>query len=462
MLRPISTLADLSRLWLALLLMPLLWALPSTAVHAAQFKGDDLYELPAGQTISEDLFVVGNSVVIDGTVDGDLFAAGLTIRIDGVVTGHVFASGSFVLLTGEVQGDLYAIGDTVIVEGTVAEDLRVAAGGESAIPGNLATMLQNEELMLDSVVTVKMTGSGRGVVVEPDARIGGDTLAAGADILLAGQFDSDVLAAGANIRLTDSASVSGDFRGDAGSNFAVGGHIAGDAEFKSPKFDFGDGLSVGGTLAYGAPAPVAQAPATAQFYEWDPQAAQNAESSGGNWGTWIFRTLSVLVGTALLVFLSNRIGRSFFEGAATEIRTQAGMAVVWGVVSLLAMPFMLGLLPFLGFVFFGVPVAIMIWAFLMLIWFVFWVFSPLITGRTLGSLLEGALPGEQVAWPKILVGVVIVVLAARLVFLPSGAGLPDLVRGILSAVGAVVIVLSYILAVGGWVQTWGRGGRQAA
>jgi len=170
----------------------------------------------------------------------------------------------------------------------------------------------------------------------------------------------------------------------------------------------------------------------------------------------------VLAGTALLVFLSNRIGRSFFEGAATEIRTQAGMAVVWGVVSLLAMPFMLGLLPFLGFVFFGVPVAIMIWAFLMLIWFVFWVFSPLITGRTLGGLLEGALPGEQIAWPKILAGVVIVVLAARLVFLPSGAGLPDLVRGILGAVGAVVIVLSYILAVGGWVQTWGRGGRQAA
>ena len=461
MLRPTSILAGLSRLWLALLLMPLLWALPSTAIHAAQFKGDNLYELPAGQTISEDLFVAGSSLVISGTVDGDLFATGQTIRIDGVVTGHVFAAGAIVLLTGEVQGDLYAVGETVIVEGTVAEDLRVAGGGnEMSI--DMADMFQNEEFTLDQVMKIRMTGPDKGVVVSPDARIGGDTLAAGMDISLAGQFGSDVHAAGANIFLTDTASVSGNFRGEAGSDLAVGGHIAGDADLKSPQFEFGDGLSVGGTFAYGAPAPVAQAPATAQFYEWDPQAAQNAESSGGNWGTWIFRTLSVLVGTALLVFLSNRIGRSFFEGAASQIRTQAGMAVVWGVVSLLAMPFMLGLLPFLGFVFFGVPVAIMIWAFLMLIWFVFWVFSPLITGRTLGSLLEGALPGEQVAWPKILVGVVIVHQAARLVFLPSGAGLPDLVRGILSAVGAVVIVLSYILAVGGWVQTWGRGGRQAA
>ena len=461
MLRPTSTLAGLSRLWLALLLIPLLWALPSTAVHAAQFKGDDLYELPAGQTISEDLFAAGNSLVISGTVDGDLFAAGQTIRIDGIVTGHVFAAGSIILLTGEVQGDLYAAGATVIIEGTVAEDLRVAAGGQDATV-NMAGMFQNEDFIQDSVLQLRMAGPDHGVVVSPDARIGGDTLAAGMDISLAGHFGSDVHATGANITLTDTASVSGDLHGEAGSEFVVRGHIAGDAELKSPQFEFGDGLSVGGTLAYGAPAPVAQAPATAQFYEWDPQAAQNAESSGGNWGTWIFRTLSVLVGTALLVFLSNRIGRSFFEGAASQIRTQAGMAVVWGVVSLLAMPFMLGLLPFLGFVFFGVPVAIMIWAFLMLIWFVFWVFSPLITGRTLGSLLEGALPGEQVAWPKILVGVVIVVLAARLVFLPSGAGLPDLVRGILSAVGAVVIVLSYILAVGGWVQTWGRGGRQAA
>lgn len=461
MLRPISTLAGHSRLWLALLLMPLLWVLPSAAVHAAQFKGDDLYELPAGQTISEDLFAAGNSLVISGTVDGDLFAAGQTIRIDGVVTGHVFAAGSIILLTGEVQGDLYAAGATVIVEGTVAEDLRVAAGGQDAT-ANMAGMFQNEEFIQDSVLQLRMAGPDHGVVVAPDARIGGDTLAAGMDISLAGHFGSDVHAAGANITLTDTASVSGDLYGEAGSEFVIRGRIAGDADLQSPQFEFGDGLSVGGTLAYGAPAPVAQAPATAQFHEWNPQADQHAESSGGNWRTWIFRTLSVLVGTALLVFLSNRIGRSFFEGAATQIRTQGGMAVVWGVVSLLAMPFMLGLLPFLGFVFFGVPVAIMIWAFLMLIWFVFWVFSPLITGRTLGGLLEGALPGEQVAWPKILAGVVIVVLAARLVFLPSGAGLPDLARGILSAVGAVVIVLSYILAVGGWVQTWGRGGRQAA
>ena len=461
MIRPVSLIDGPARLWLSLLLMPLLWALPTTAVHAAQFEAGDRYELAAGQTISEDLFWAGNALVIEGTLDGDLFAAGQTIRIDGVVTGHVFAAGAFVLLRGEVQGDLYAAGETVIVEGTVGKDLRVAAGGGNEMPANMATMFPGDDFALDPAVMDQMN-SGKGVVVESSARIGGDTLAAGTDVSLAGQFGSDVDAAGTSIHLTDSASVSGDFTGEAGSSLAVGGSIAGDADLKAPEFDFGQGLSVGGTLAYGAPEADPQAPAMAQFHEWDPQAAQHAESSGGNWGTWIFRTLSVLAGTALLVFLSNRIGRSFFEGAADQIRSQAGMAVVWGVVSLLAMPFLLGLLPFIGYVFFGVPVAIMIWAFLMLIWFVFWVFSPLITGRMLGSLLEGALPGEQIAWPKILAGVVIVVLAARLVFLPSGAGLPDIVRGILSAVGTVVIVLSYILAVGGWVQTWGRGGRQAA
>ncbi|MXZ42018.1 MAG: polymer-forming cytoskeletal protein [Caldilineaceae bacterium SB0666_bin_21] len=235
MLRPTSTLAGLSRLWLALLLMPLLWALPSTAVHAAQFKGDDLYELPAGQTISEDLFVAGRSLVISGIVDGDLFAAGQTIRIDGVVTGHVFAAGEIVLLTGEVQGDLYAAGETVIVEGTVAEDLRVAGGGNE-MSVEIADMFQNEEFTLDPVMRFRMTDSGKGVVVSPDARIGGDTLAAGMDISLAGQFGSDVHAAGANVFLIDTASVSGDFRGEAGSDLAVGGRIAGDSVIKSPQF----------------------------------------------------------------------------------------------------------------------------------------------------------------------------------------------------------------------------------
>ena len=462
MLRPASFLDVLARPWLALLLMPLLWALPTAAVHAAQFEAGDRYELAAGQTISEDLFWAGNALVIEGTLDGDLFAAGQTIRIDGVVTGHVFAAGAFVLLRGEIQGDLYAAGETVIVEGIVGEDLRIAAGGGNEMPANMATMFQSDDLALDPAAMDRMVNAGKGIVVESSARIGGDTLAAGTDVSLAGQFGSDVHATGTSIHLTDSASVSGDFISEAGSALAVGGSIVGDADLKSPEFDFDQGLSVGGTLAYGAPEPDPQAPATARFHEWDPQAAQQGENPGGNWGTWIFRTLSVLAGTALLVFLSNRIGRSFFEGAADRIRSQAGMAVVWGVVSLLAMPFLLGLLPFVGFVFFGVPVAIMIWAIMMLIWSVFWVFSPLITGRTLGSLLEGALPGEQIAWPKILAGVVIVVLAARLVFLPSGAGLPDVVRGILGAIGTVVIVLSYILAVGGWVQTWGRGGRQAA
>ena len=448
------------RLWIGLLSMLLLWGLQATSVYAVQFEGGNQYELTLGETVSEDLFVAGNSVVISGTIDGDLFAAGQTIRIDGVVTGHVFAAANLILVTGEVQGDLYAAAETVIVEGTVGKDLRVAAGGESQFSRDFVNFIP-DEANLDADLMQLMSGPS-GVVVAPEARIGGDTLAAGADVELSGTFGSDIQVFGGKIALADTITVSGDVTGEAGEHFEVAGRVEGGVDIKSSEFEFDPSLSIGGKLAYGTHEPDPQAPALAEFYLWDPEAENGEQNTGRSWRTWIFRTLTVLVGSVLLVFLSIRVGQTNWDNAAYQIRTQAGMAVVWGVVSLLGVPILLLLLPFIGYLFFGIPIAIMIWAVLMLAWMFFWVFSPLITGRTLGGVLGGVLPEEQVAWPNILAGVLILVLIARLVFLPSGAGLPGIVNGIASAVSIVVIVLSYILAVGGWVQSWGRGGQRPA
>ena len=53
----------------------------STARAVVFYDGE---RIPAGVVIEDDVFIVGNNVVVEGTVTGDLFAAGEEV----VTSGH--------------------------------------------------------------------------------------------------------------------------------------------------------------------------------------------------------------------------------------------------------------------------------------------------------------------------------------------------------------------------------------
>ena len=73
-------------------------------------------------------FRVGEDVVIaaDEMIDDDLYLLGKTVTINGTVNGDVMANGRKVVLNGEVGGDLTGCGQTFIVDGKVGDDLRMA------------------------------------------------------------------------------------------------------------------------------------------------------------------------------------------------------------------------------------------------------------------------------------------------------------------------------------------------
>ena len=68
-----------------------------------------------GEVINDDLFVGGETVIVDGTINGDLIAAGQTVTINGKVTGNVVAAGSSVIVNGEVGHDVFAAGAVVTI-----------------------------------------------------------------------------------------------------------------------------------------------------------------------------------------------------------------------------------------------------------------------------------------------------------------------------------------------------------
>jgi cytoskeletal protein CcmA (bactofilin family) len=113
--------------------------------------------IPAGETVTSDLYVFAGTVRVEGTIDGDLVAMGGTIEIPGTVTGDVLSAGGNVSITGTVGGDARLAAGTVSVSGTVKEDLATASGQATIDPSGTVG-----EDMLASVGRLSVHGTVTG------------------------------------------------------------------------------------------------------------------------------------------------------------------------------------------------------------------------------------------------------------------------------------------------------------
>ncbi len=93
-----------------LVLLGLLSALWGTVSAAESYQGDQCV-IPAGETIDSDVYVICNTLTIEGTVRGD-------------VIGAVWSA--MIAPQGQVTGDIWLVGGQLQVEGTVNDDIRFA------------------------------------------------------------------------------------------------------------------------------------------------------------------------------------------------------------------------------------------------------------------------------------------------------------------------------------------------
>ncbi|HEY7712235.1 MAG TPA: hypothetical protein VIG57_19645, partial [Candidatus Entotheonella sp.] len=93
-------------------------------------EGDgDIFRLPAGEVINDDLVVAAGEIFIDGMVEGDLVAAGGYIEVNGHVTGDVLVAGGGIVVNGRIDDDARIAGGGVTLAGSIGDDLFVAGGG---------------------------------------------------------------------------------------------------------------------------------------------------------------------------------------------------------------------------------------------------------------------------------------------------------------------------------------------
>jgi cytoskeletal protein CcmA (bactofilin family) len=153
------------------------------AALAFESRGGDTVVIGADEVIEDDLYVGAETFTLDGTVKGDLIVFGSTIEINGTV-----------------EGDLLAAGQTVVVRGTVTDDVRIAG----------------QALILDSDAQVgdDVLAAGFSIEDKKGSSVGGDFIYVGYQALLAGDVAEDVRVAVGGLQL--SGSIGGDVKAEVG------------------------------------------------------------------------------------------------------------------------------------------------------------------------------------------------------------------------------------------------------
>ncbi|HEY7066883.1 MAG TPA: hypothetical protein VII06_35790 [Chloroflexota bacterium] len=142
------------------------------AAQAVEFRSGDTVTVPAGTTIDDDLFAMGQSVTIAGQVNGEVYALGQTVTVTGAIQHDLIAAGQQVTLDGTVGGDLRAAGQQVAVNGRV--DGNVTSAGQTILVGRQGAVGGS---LLGAAQTLNLLGPvGRNVTVAASALELGNTV----------------------------------------------------------------------------------------------------------------------------------------------------------------------------------------------------------------------------------------------------------------------------------------------
>lgn len=400
------------RFWLIVALGVALSMIVTQTARAAVFVDADVYRLPAGQVISDDLYIAASEIYIDGTVEGDLIAGGGTIVINGTVTGDALLGGASIQLNGRVEGDMRAAGAEIAVAGTIGEDLIAGGGGGS-------TMIPFAAGPQPLTPGIRLTKS---------AQVGGDALIGGG----AGSVDGTIVG---NLWL-------------AMGTAELAARVGGNAELAGETINVADTATISGTLRYtsAVPNPTLEAIATTAQYT-PPTPAQRPDPVATFLG-WVLRTALVLAGFALLAWLTLRLAPRLLTGPAGALAAQPGRAGLYGLLTALLfifLPLASALLVFAMVLFWGWFPGVVLGLALFGVLAVLWFLSPLITGLWLGRRLATAFGRETNDLAALLGGVLLLALLGRLPF-----------------VGWLVSLVSFVLALGALIVARRAGSGPAA
>src|SRR5919108_4727578 len=97
-------------------LLALLVLIFTTPASAFDGRSGENIVIQSDEVVNDDLYVTAGTFVLDGTVNGDLIAMGQTLTINGQVDGDVMAAGQTILVNGTVTGAIRMAGSVLLLD----------------------------------------------------------------------------------------------------------------------------------------------------------------------------------------------------------------------------------------------------------------------------------------------------------------------------------------------------------
>lgn len=162
-------------------------------VAAAEMRAGREYTLRQEEVVQGDLYAVGGTVSVSGTVAGDALIAGGTILVSGKVQQDIATAGGTINISGTVGDDVRVVGGTVTIGGKISGDL-VVAGGQVHI-------------LSDASIDGDVVVFGGSVVIE--GRVGGTVRSKGGEVTINGNLNSRAEVTAGKVTVGDYATIAG-------------------------------------------------------------------------------------------------------------------------------------------------------------------------------------------------------------------------------------------------------------
>jgi len=102
-----------------------------TPVEAAEILTGDNMTIGPGETVDDDLYMFGDTIVISGIILGDAVVFGREVIVDGQVSGSLLVFAETIRITGDVAGSIRGGANSIYFQGTTGRDLMMAANSIS-------------------------------------------------------------------------------------------------------------------------------------------------------------------------------------------------------------------------------------------------------------------------------------------------------------------------------------------
>lgn len=156
------------------------------------------------EVVREDLYAMGERVIVEGVIQGDLFVITGNLIVAGRVEGDVLGLvGGPATISGEVTGSVRVAANTLSVTGVIHDDL-AAAAVETAIHGGIGrdAFLYTGEMSADGIIGREIRAHawrmsidgpvGHDIKVRVDTLVLGENAVVGGDVFYKGSDDAEI------------------------------------------------------------------------------------------------------------------------------------------------------------------------------------------------------------------------------------------------------------------------------